>query len=63
MYKLDEFFLNNKISRMIQDQFRNTKKGAFAIIEYCHALKNIVAALADIDSRIKEIKLMMQILC
>lgn len=48
---------------MIQDQFRNTKKGAFAIIEYCHALKNIVAALADIDSRIKEIKLMMQILC
>ncbi|XP_023752423.1 uncharacterized protein LOC111900777 [Lactuca sativa] len=62
--KLDEFFLNNKMSRMLQlqDQFRNTKKGVSSITEYCHALKNIVDALADVDSTINEIEHVMQIL-
>lgn len=58
--KLDEFFLNNKMPCMLQlqDEFRNTKKGDSSITEYCHALKNI----ADVDSTINEIELVMQIL-
>lgn len=37
------FFRNNKMSCMLQllDQFRNTKKGASSIIEFCHTLKNL----------------------
>ncbi|KAJ9539514.1 hypothetical protein OSB04_032247 [Centaurea solstitialis] len=62
--KLDEFFLNNKMSRMLQlqEQFRNTKKGTSSITDFCHNLKNLADALADCDSKIDEIKLVMQIL-
>ena len=62
--KLDEFFLNNKMSRMLQlqVQFRNTKKGTSSITDFCHNLKNLVDALADCDSKIDEIELVMQIL-
>ncbi|KAJ9560701.1 hypothetical protein OSB04_005861 [Centaurea solstitialis] len=62
--KLDEFFLNNKMSRMLQlqEQFRNTKKGALSITDFCHQLKNLADALADCDSKIDEIELVMQIL-
>ncbi|KAJ9564516.1 hypothetical protein OSB04_000482 [Centaurea solstitialis] len=62
--KLDEFFLNNKMSRMLQlqEQFRNTKKGALSITDFCHQLKNLVDALTDCDSKIDEVELVMQIL-
>ncbi|KAJ9563615.1 hypothetical protein OSB04_008775 [Centaurea solstitialis] len=62
--KLDEFFLNNKMSRMLQlqEQFRNTKKGALSITDFCHQLKNLADALADCDSKIDEVELVMQIL-
>ncbi|KAJ9563084.1 hypothetical protein OSB04_008244 [Centaurea solstitialis] len=62
--KLDEFFLNNKMSRMLQlqEQFRNTKKGALSITDFCHQLKNLADALADCDSKIDEIELVMQTL-
>lgn len=62
--KLDEFFLNNKMSRMLQlqEQFRNTKKGTSSITDFCHTLKNLADALADCDSNINEIELVMQIL-
>ncbi|KAJ9564021.1 hypothetical protein OSB04_009181 [Centaurea solstitialis] len=62
--KLDEFFLNNKMSRMLQlqEQFRNTKKGTSSITDFCHNLKNLADALADCDSKIDEIELVMQIL-
>ncbi|KAJ9566586.1 LOW QUALITY PROTEIN: hypothetical protein OSB04_002552 [Centaurea solstitialis] len=62
--KLDVFFLNNKMSRMLQlqEQFRNTKKGALSITDFCHQLKNLADALADCDSKIDEIELVMQIL-
>nr|KAJ0197815.1 hypothetical protein LSAT_V11C700371400 [Lactuca sativa] len=46
----------------IQDQFRNTKKGASLIIDFCHTLKNIVDSLANVDSEISETKLVMRIL-
>ncbi|KAJ9565039.1 hypothetical protein OSB04_001005 [Centaurea solstitialis] len=62
--KLDEFFLNNKMSRMLQlqEQFRNTKKGTLSITDFCHNLKNLADALADCDSKIDEVELVMQIL-
>ncbi|KAJ9564595.1 LOW QUALITY PROTEIN: hypothetical protein OSB04_000561, partial [Centaurea solstitialis] len=62
--KLDEFFLNNKMSRMLQlqEQFRNTKKGTSSITDFCHNLKNLADALADCDSKIDDIELVMQIL-
>lgn len=62
--KLDEFFLNNKMSRMLQlqEQFRNTKKGTSTITDFCHNLKNLADALTDCDSKIDEIELVMQIL-
>ncbi|KAJ9547656.1 hypothetical protein OSB04_020199 [Centaurea solstitialis] len=62
--KLDEFCLNNKMSRMLQlqEQFRNTKKGTSSITDFCHNLKNLADALADCDSKIDEIELVMQIL-
>ncbi|KAJ9558152.1 hypothetical protein OSB04_012766 [Centaurea solstitialis] len=62
--KLDEFLLNNKMSRMLQlqEQFCNTKKGALSITDFCHQLKNLADALADCDSKIDEIELVMQIL-
>ncbi|KAJ9560232.1 hypothetical protein OSB04_005392 [Centaurea solstitialis] len=62
--KLEEFFLNNKMSRMLQlqEQFRNTKKGTLSITDICHNLKNLADALADCDSKITDVKLVMQIL-
>ncbi|KAJ9544883.1 hypothetical protein OSB04_024590 [Centaurea solstitialis] len=62
--KLDEFFLTNKMSRMLQlqEQFRNTKKGTSSITDFCHNLKNLADALVDWDSKIEEIELVMQIL-
>ncbi|KAJ9566010.1 hypothetical protein OSB04_001976 [Centaurea solstitialis] len=62
--KLDEFFLNNKMSRMLQlqEQFRNTKKGTLSITDFCHSLKNLADALVDCDSKINEVELVMQIL-
>lgn len=62
--ELDKFFLNNKMSRMLklQDQFRNTKKGTSSITEFCHTLKNLADALLDVDSKITNIELVMQIL-
>ncbi|KAJ9563458.1 hypothetical protein OSB04_008618 [Centaurea solstitialis] len=62
--KLDEFFLNNKMSRMLQlqEQFHNTKKGTLSITDFCHNLKNLADALADCDSKIDEVELVMQIL-
>lgn len=62
--KLQEFFLNNKMSCMLQlqEQFRNTKKGSNSITKFCHALKNLVNALADCDSNVDEVELVMQIL-
>ncbi|KAL4562284.1 hypothetical protein LXL04_034484 [Taraxacum kok-saghyz] len=61
---LQEFFLNNKMPRMLQlqEQFRNTKKGASIIQEYCHNLKHLADALHDVDSTISELELVMQIL-
>ncbi|KAJ9562193.1 hypothetical protein OSB04_007353 [Centaurea solstitialis] len=62
--KFDEFFLNNEKSRMLQlqEQFRNTKKGTTSITDFCHTLKNLADALADCDSKLDEIELVMQIL-
>ncbi|KAI3722068.1 hypothetical protein L2E82_33093 [Cichorium intybus] len=62
---LHEYFLNNKMPRMLQlqEQFRNTKKGASSVLDYCHALKHLADALADVDSEITELELVMQILC
>ncbi|KAJ9546650.1 hypothetical protein OSB04_019193 [Centaurea solstitialis] len=62
--KLEEFFLNNKMSRMLQlqEQFRNTKKGTLSITDFCHNLKNLADALADCDSKITDVELVMQIL-
>ncbi|KAJ9566760.1 hypothetical protein OSB04_002726 [Centaurea solstitialis] len=62
--KLDEFFLNNKMSLMLQlqEQIRNTKKGTLSITDFCHNLKNLADALADCDSKIDEVELVMQIL-
>ncbi|CAI9259844.1 unnamed protein product [Lactuca saligna] len=45
-----------------KEQFRNTRKGASSIADYCHNLKNLVDALADVDSTIKETELVIQIL-
>ena len=61
---LHEFFLNNKMPRMLQlqEQFRNTKKGASSITDYCHNLKHLADALKDVDSEITELELVMQIL-
>lgn len=44
------------------DQFRNTKKGASSITEFCHTLKNLADDLKDVDSPITESELVMQIL-
>lgn len=47
------------MSRMLQDQFRNTKKGENSITEFCHTLKNLADDLKDVDSQITEIDLVM----
>lgn len=62
--ELEKFFLNNKMSRrlQLQDTFRNTQKGAMNITEYCHTLKNLADNLADVDSPINDVELVMQIL-
>ncbi|XP_023762220.1 uncharacterized protein LOC111910624 [Lactuca sativa] len=56
--------LDSRMSRMLQlqDQFRNTKKGTSTITEFCHTLKNLADAFADVESPITEIELVMQIL-
>jgi hypothetical protein len=61
---LHEYFLNNKMPRMLQlqEQFRNTKKGASTVHEYCHNLKQLADALHDVESEISELELVMQIL-
>nr|KAJ0189682.1 hypothetical protein LSAT_V11C800413910 [Lactuca sativa] len=61
---LHEYFLNNKMPWMLQlqEQFRNTKKGASSIHEYCHTLKHLADTLHDVDSDISELELVMQIL-
>lgn len=46
----------------LQEQFYNVKKGASSITEYCHNLKHLADALADVDSDITELELVMQIL-
>ncbi|KAJ9556497.1 hypothetical protein OSB04_011111 [Centaurea solstitialis] len=50
--KLDEFFLNNKMSRMLQlqEQFRNTKRGTSSVTDLYHNLKN----LADVIQAIRD---------
>ncbi|KAJ9545073.1 hypothetical protein OSB04_024780 [Centaurea solstitialis] len=62
--KLEEFFLNNKMSRMLQlqEQFRNTKKGTSSITDFYLNLKNLADALAACDSKVDETELVMQIL-
>ncbi|KAJ9547665.1 hypothetical protein OSB04_020208 [Centaurea solstitialis] len=52
------------MSRMLQlqEQFRNTKKGTLSITDFCHNLKNLADALADCDSKIDDVELVMQIL-
>lgn len=47
---------------LLHEQFRNMNKGSSSITEFYHSLKNIVDALADYDSKIDELKLVMQIL-
>lgn len=61
---LHNFFLNNKMPRMLQlqDQFRTTKKGASTINEFCHHLKHLADALSDVDCHITDTELVMQIL-
>ncbi|KAJ9544041.1 hypothetical protein OSB04_023748 [Centaurea solstitialis] len=61
---LDSYFLNNKLSRSLQLQtaFRNTKKGVLSITDYCHTLKDIADSLADVDTKISEQDLVLQIL-
>lgn len=61
---LDSYFLNNKLSRSLQLQtvFRNTKKGALSITDYCHTLKDIADSLADVDTKISDQDLVLQIL-
>lgn len=46
----------------LQDQFRNTKKGASTITEFCHALKNLADDLYDVESHLTKVELVMQIL-
>lgn len=46
----------------LQDQFRNTKKDASSIIEFCHTLVNVDDDIKDVDSPIIEIQMVMQIL-
>ena len=46
----------------LQVQFCNTKKRSFSITTFCHTLKNLDEALADCESNIDEIELVMQIL-
>ncbi|KAJ9537518.1 hypothetical protein OSB04_030251 [Centaurea solstitialis] len=52
------------MSRMLQlqEQFRNTKKGPLSITDFCYNLKNLADALADCDSKITDVELVMQIL-
>ncbi|KAI3748201.1 hypothetical protein L6452_11130 [Arctium lappa] len=61
---LDSYFLNNKLSSSLQLQtvFRNTKKGALSITDYCHTLKDIADSLADVDTQISDQDLVLQIL-
>ncbi|KAJ9545500.1 hypothetical protein OSB04_025207 [Centaurea solstitialis] len=61
---LDSYFLNNKLSRSLQLQtaIRNTKKGVLSITDYCHTLKDIADSLADVDTKISEQDLVLQIL-
>ncbi|KAJ9543586.1 hypothetical protein OSB04_023293 [Centaurea solstitialis] len=61
---LDSYFLNNKLSRSLQLQtaFRNTKKGVLSITDYCHTLKDIADSLADVDTKISQQDLVLQIL-
>ncbi|KAJ9553498.1 hypothetical protein OSB04_017543, partial [Centaurea solstitialis] len=61
---LDSYFLNNKLSRSLQLQtaFRNTKRGVLSITDYCHTLKDIADSLADVDTKISEQDLVLQIL-
>lgn len=47
----------------LQEQFCNTKKSSWAFTDYCHNLKHLADALADVDSEITELELVMQILC
>ncbi|KAJ9556825.1 hypothetical protein OSB04_011439 [Centaurea solstitialis] len=46
----------------LQEQFRNAKEGTSSVTVFCHNLKNLADALADCDSKIDEIELVMQIL-
>ncbi|KAJ9565991.1 LOW QUALITY PROTEIN: hypothetical protein OSB04_001957 [Centaurea solstitialis] len=52
------------MSRMLQfqEQFRNAKKGTSSITDFCHNQKILADALANCDSKIDEIELVMQIL-
>lgn len=63
---IDEFFLNNKMSRsfQIQEMFRTMKKGDMNVTDFCHTLKNLCDALNDVDcdNQISETELVMQIL-
>lgn len=62
--ELNRFFLNNKMSRSLQlkETFCNTKKGSLSITDYCHHLKHLADALNDVDSKVDEVELVMQIL-
>lgn len=50
MQNIDDFFLNNKMSRSLQRQeiFPTTKKGDLNITDFCHSLKNLADSLNDV---------------
>lgn len=58
--KLDEFFLNNKMSWMLQ--YSQHQERCFPHYYFFYSLKNLVGALADCDSKNNEVELVMQIL-
>lgn len=46
----------------LQKTFCNTKRGSLSITDYCLQLKNFHVALNDVDSKLDEVELVMQIL-
>jgi hypothetical protein len=63
--EIEQQFLNNRESRamLLDAEFRTISQGALSIDDYCHKMKNMANALADLGEPISDRTLVLNILC